>query len=117
MQGLGRGLGTDVRLTELLAPYINEMLADRFDPTSSTANTTSAAGPGATCAAVNHFARRRSGQTVGGCRRVPQRAAVPGRCCASWLYAARCLTYRSGDRLGLPFLRLHSSNGNRVPRE
>lgn len=57
MQGLGRGLGTDVRLTELLAPYINEMLAGRFDPTSSTANTTSAAGPGATCAAVNHFTR------------------------------------------------------------
>ncbi|HUK67189.1 MAG TPA: AarF/UbiB family protein [Streptosporangiaceae bacterium] len=32
LQGLGRSLGTDVRLTELLMPYINEILADRFDP-------------------------------------------------------------------------------------
>ena len=32
LQGLGRSLGTDVRLTELLTPYVDEMLADRFDP-------------------------------------------------------------------------------------
>ena len=32
LPGLGRSLSTDVRLTELLAPYINEILADRFDP-------------------------------------------------------------------------------------
>ena len=32
LQGLGRNVGTDVRLTELLAPYGNKMLAERFDP-------------------------------------------------------------------------------------
>ena len=32
LQGLGRSVGTDVRLTELLTPYVQQMLAERFDP-------------------------------------------------------------------------------------
>jgi len=32
LQGLGRNVGTDVRLTELLTPYIRQILAERFDP-------------------------------------------------------------------------------------
>jgi ubiquinone biosynthesis protein len=32
LQGLGRGLETDVRITELLQPYVKHMLAERFDP-------------------------------------------------------------------------------------
>ena len=32
LQGLGRSLGTDVRLTEMLTPYMSEILAKRFDP-------------------------------------------------------------------------------------
>jgi len=31
LQGLGRSVGTEVRLTELLTPYIDQMLAERFD--------------------------------------------------------------------------------------
>jgi ubiquinone biosynthesis protein len=32
LQGLGRGVGTEVRVTELLQPYVKTMLAERFDP-------------------------------------------------------------------------------------
>jgi ubiquinone biosynthesis protein len=32
LQGLGRGVGTDVRVTELLQPYVSKMMAERFDP-------------------------------------------------------------------------------------
>jgi ubiquinone biosynthesis protein len=32
LQGLGRELDTDVRLTELLEPYMKKVLAERFDP-------------------------------------------------------------------------------------
>ena len=32
LQGLGRGLDTDVRVTELLQPYMKTLLAERFDP-------------------------------------------------------------------------------------
>jgi ubiquinone biosynthesis protein len=32
LQGLGRGVGTDVRVTELLQPYIHQMMIERFDP-------------------------------------------------------------------------------------
>jgi ubiquinone biosynthesis protein len=32
LQGLGRGVGTEVRVTELLEPYVKKMLAERFDP-------------------------------------------------------------------------------------
>jgi ubiquinone biosynthesis protein len=32
LQGLGRGVGTEVRVTELLQPYVQKMLAERFDP-------------------------------------------------------------------------------------
>ena len=32
LQGLGRGLDTDVRVTELLQPYLKTLLAERFDP-------------------------------------------------------------------------------------
>jgi ubiquinone biosynthesis protein len=32
LQGLGRGVDTDVRVTELLEPYVKQMLAGRFDP-------------------------------------------------------------------------------------
>jgi len=32
LQGLGRGVGTELRVTELLTPYVNEMMAKRFDP-------------------------------------------------------------------------------------
>ena len=32
LQGLGRGVGTEVRVTELLQPYVRKMLAERFDP-------------------------------------------------------------------------------------
>ena len=32
LQGLGRGVGTEVRVTELLQPYVRHMLAERFDP-------------------------------------------------------------------------------------
>jgi ubiquinone biosynthesis protein len=32
LQGLGRGVGTEVRVTELLQPYVRTMLAERFDP-------------------------------------------------------------------------------------
>jgi ubiquinone biosynthesis protein len=32
LQGLGRGVGTEVRVTELVQPYVSKMLADRFDP-------------------------------------------------------------------------------------
>jgi len=32
LQGLGRELETDVRVTELLQPYMKHMLAERFDP-------------------------------------------------------------------------------------
>jgi len=32
LQGLGRGVGTEVRVTELLQPYINQMMIERFDP-------------------------------------------------------------------------------------
>ena len=32
LQGLGRGVGTEVRVTELLEPYMKSMLAQRFDP-------------------------------------------------------------------------------------
>jgi ubiquinone biosynthesis protein len=32
LQGLGRGVGTEVRVTELLQPYVHKMLAERFDP-------------------------------------------------------------------------------------
>jgi ubiquinone biosynthesis protein len=32
LQGLGRGVQTEVRVTELLQPYVKRMMADRFDP-------------------------------------------------------------------------------------
>ena len=32
LQGLGRGLDTEVRVTELLEPYMKRLLAERFDP-------------------------------------------------------------------------------------
>jgi ubiquinone biosynthesis protein len=32
LQGLGRGVETDVRVTELLEPYVQQMMAMRFDP-------------------------------------------------------------------------------------
>ena len=32
LQGLGRAVGTELRVTELLTPYVNEMMAKRFDP-------------------------------------------------------------------------------------
>ena len=32
LQGLGRGLNTEVRVTELLQPYMKKLLAERFDP-------------------------------------------------------------------------------------
>jgi ubiquinone biosynthesis protein len=32
LQGLGRGVGTEVRATELLEPYVRSMMAKRFDP-------------------------------------------------------------------------------------
>jgi ubiquinone biosynthesis protein len=32
LQGLGRGVNTDVRVTELLDPYVKKMMAERFDP-------------------------------------------------------------------------------------
>ena len=32
LQGLGRGVGMEVRVTELLQPYIASMMADRFSP-------------------------------------------------------------------------------------
>ena len=32
LQGLGRGVGTEVRVTELLQPYVKHMLAERYDP-------------------------------------------------------------------------------------
>jgi ubiquinone biosynthesis protein len=32
LQGLGRGVGTDVRVTELLGPYVKQMMAERFNP-------------------------------------------------------------------------------------
>ncbi len=32
LQGLGRGLDTDVRVTELLQPHTKKLLAERFDP-------------------------------------------------------------------------------------
>ena len=32
LQGLGRALGTEVRVTELLQPYMKHLLAERFDP-------------------------------------------------------------------------------------
>ncbi len=32
LQGLGRGVGTEVRVTELLEPYTTSMMAERFDP-------------------------------------------------------------------------------------
>lgn len=32
LQGLGRGLDTEVRVTELVEPYMKKLLAERFDP-------------------------------------------------------------------------------------
>ena len=32
LQGLGRAVGTDIRVTELLVPYLRPMLAERYDP-------------------------------------------------------------------------------------
>ena len=32
LQGLGRGVGMEVRVTELLQPYLASMMADRFSP-------------------------------------------------------------------------------------
>ncbi|HXR21847.1 MAG TPA: hypothetical protein VN786_04760, partial [Acidimicrobiales bacterium] len=32
LQGLGQGVGTEVRVTELLRPYVSQMMAVRFDP-------------------------------------------------------------------------------------
>ena len=32
LQGLGRAVGTDVRVTELLEPYVKKMMAERFNP-------------------------------------------------------------------------------------
>ena len=32
LQGLGRGVGMEVRVTELLQPYVTSMMADRFSP-------------------------------------------------------------------------------------
>jgi ubiquinone biosynthesis protein len=32
LQGLGRGVGTEVRVTELLEPQVKSMMAQRFDP-------------------------------------------------------------------------------------
>jgi ubiquinone biosynthesis protein len=32
LQGLGRGVGTEVRVSELLEPYVRKMLLERFDP-------------------------------------------------------------------------------------
>jgi ubiquinone biosynthesis protein len=32
LQGLGRGVGMSVRVTELLQPYLAQMMADRFSP-------------------------------------------------------------------------------------
>src|SRR5262249_22632281 len=32
LQGLGRGVGMTVRVTELLQPYLRSMMADRFSP-------------------------------------------------------------------------------------
>jgi ubiquinone biosynthesis protein len=32
LQGLGRGVGTEVRVTELLQPFVKRILAERYDP-------------------------------------------------------------------------------------
>jgi ubiquinone biosynthesis protein len=32
LQGIGRGLNTEVRVTELIEPYMKKLLAERFDP-------------------------------------------------------------------------------------
>jgi ubiquinone biosynthesis protein len=32
LQGLGRGVDTEVRVTELIEPYVKKMLAERFEP-------------------------------------------------------------------------------------
>ena len=32
LQGLGRNVGTELRATELIAPYIRRMMLERFDP-------------------------------------------------------------------------------------
>ena len=32
LQGLGRGVQTEVRVTELLEPYVHQIMAMRFDP-------------------------------------------------------------------------------------
>ena len=32
LQGLGRGVGTELRVSELLEPYVKQMMAERFDP-------------------------------------------------------------------------------------
>ena len=32
LQGLGRGVQTEVRVTELVEPYVHQMMAERFDP-------------------------------------------------------------------------------------
>ncbi len=32
LQGLGQSVGTEVRVTELLQPYVSQMMAERFDP-------------------------------------------------------------------------------------
>ena len=43
LQGLGRGVGMEVRVTELLQPYLTKMMADRFNPQRLARNLTHAA--------------------------------------------------------------------------
>jgi ubiquinone biosynthesis protein len=43
LQGLGRGVGMEVRVTELLQPYVSKMMADRFSPKRIAHNVTRAA--------------------------------------------------------------------------
>jgi len=40
LQGLGRGVGMEVRVTELLQPYVASMMADRFNPKRIARNVT-----------------------------------------------------------------------------
>ena len=44
LQGLGRGVGAEVRVTELLQPHVKSMMAQRFDPGAS--GVSSSAPPG-----------------------------------------------------------------------
>jgi ubiquinone biosynthesis protein len=65
LQGLGRGVGMEVRVTELLQPYVRSMMADRFSPSGSRATPLAPCGAGSTSSLIFRTTSRPSSTSCG----------------------------------------------------